>query len=417
MADNISLMLKRIDDMYKKNNNIKTIMDQIQLKFKIAGNYELAPKIEWHDMICFFSTAMQLIYRIEELIPLIIHPHIKAQYKPDSNAMQYIKFLELMHSKASTKDAKIITIQDQGEIVKKCIATMSGTKFGQMGDAVELNSIIMSVLGTLCIYGADNINFDYNKFCQPTPNKTYPSNDPRTFFLTSEVLFNSNKRIPGTITDVIRYTDEYYNLYSKREYQEIHKKILEFGPFDEVHKQYIPEKIQEFSITQKDLENFQEYINNIITTYSYKSKTYNDNSFVLMQKRIMNPSKYFFLRLNTIIKHGVPLLDVNIPIKNINEIEIEKTIDDTKKKYELIGLGKYTGSHYTAYIKHYTGWYFYDDLGGKRDHVLDMTNQIITTKSPILLYRQKSDYLFDTIDPNIIPLNMNEYLDQFGVDV
>ena len=129
-----------------------------------------------------------------------------------------------------------------------------------------------------------------------------------------------------------------------------------------------------------------------------------------------NPGKYLIIQLkmfdNNLNKktHNITLADTNGYMNWYDDF-----ITPIHKKYELVGIVAHRGSfnegHYIAYIKHNTGWYTYNDDIRTQHISYDEMRKFYKSFIPyLILYREVSDKLFDTFNPNTIPKNLVDYL-------
>ena len=104
----------------------------------------------------------------------------------------------------------------------------------------------------------------------------------------------------------------------------------------------------------------------------------------------------------------------NVEITEKIDVEFQNIQNDNTMimhRYELIGAARYSPGHWTAYIKHNTGWYFYD--GSSRMHYESIPEGDLKMLYT-LLYRQINETLFETIDPDDVSSNLKDYLDQYN---
>lgn len=136
------------------------------------------------------------------------------------------------------------------------------------------------------------------------------------------------------------------------------------------------------------------------------------------RKRNFIPNKYLMIHLKAFGKdiHGNDIkLSHNIKLANNNgEMVFSYLLHNnwTHKEYELVGLvnhvGGLNGGHYFSYIKHSTGWYYYDDMQVPiRQKV---TGASWRGEPYIVMYREKNPKIFDTLDPKDIPDDLMQYL-------
>lgn len=415
MTDNIVKILDNINDIYKKENNIQTIINRLILKpQRIAGNYELAPVIEWHDNICYFISAMHLLYRIEELIPFIIHPNIKGQYKADSAVMNYINFLELMYNKAKEK-VDIITIRDQGDLPKKCIEA-SNIVFGRFSGSYDIYNYISMHLGNICHSKNNMLLFDHEKFCKYKGDveiqvKTLSINDPRSFFMISKETFLFQTNIKATQDDIFKFNQRINKLYDEQKYKEIQELVMAYKPT------FSPlDKTTTNIITMPVFENREEFEGKVKKLFCTYRISFDSNGYINIRKVVHIPGKYIYIYITA---SSDPKTKKTILLEDFTELTIGNPFDNIMKIYELIGVSilYHGGACFHTYIKHDKDWYMYPDLTGPRSLISNSSNSSFAIGSSIFLYREKNEHLFDTIDPNIVPSNVNEYLEKYGVDV
>lgn len=405
-------ILTEINILYKRKQYINTLLNI--LTDNIAGNYKLAPGIEWHNNICYFSSIIQLIYRIEELIPFIIHNNVKKQYKSDNYISYFIKFMEIMYNKADSEKNNIFTINEQQKITKLCIVG-TGATFGFVEDPSQIGTPILNILSDICNIDYNSMNYainaEYNDICIEN-HKKLPLNDPRTFFAWEETIYRCyldiilNKNDFIDIKDgKISHSEIKMNNYLNEEKQNINNEIEKCKKFQEISRTYYPILSLNESNT---IINIEELIKNNTKIEVKHTELENNKYQLFVEKTIYIPNKYFICDIANKTSTGHK---VNIMGKN-NDGIIELEYNNINQYYELIGATKYSHGHWTAYIKHANGWYLYD--GSKRENYKSIPNDDLKMLFT-LLYRQVDNNLFETIDPNSISENLKTYLDQYGV--
>ncbi|QKF94163.1 ubiquitin specific protease [Fadolivirus algeromassiliense] len=389
----------------------KLLNDLTLLKPK-AGNYPLAPGIEWHANICFFSAIMQLIYRIEELVPFLIHTNIRNQYKQDSIIQQYIDFLQILYQKAHITENNIFTVLEQQNITNKCI-TGVGSNFGSWEDPSQIGTPILNILNDICFLhyiGDDpnkwyNLDADYENICNI--NKfTLPKTDPRTFIGFDKFTYRCylNIFMPKSDFTVI---DKGNKIHSESKMDEYIIKNNDKIQDEKKKCNYNLNKKEHISILTIESKDFTGKIEDKINEDSIEIRhaEFNDTTYQLfIEKEIRIPNKYFVCDISNKTRdgHNITLCD--------SSGKIHLKYGDREKHYELIGGLRYSPGHWTAYIKHNTVWYFYDGSRRVIQDISDHDSRMLYT----LLYREVNDELFDTIDPEIVPNNLEQYLTRYG---
>ncbi len=451
-------LLAELDILYKRKENINKLLnllteqtvenpnllipptEQNVTSPKLTdkpGNYELAPGIQWVNNICFFSALLHIIYRIEELIPFIIHKNIKAQYNEKSYITDFIELMKIMHNKANTIKNNKVEINEHRGRTENCI-TGTNNNFGLYEDPSKVGVPLLNILVDICNLDVFKeppfypYNGTYEKICG---QKKYdlPLDDPRTFFSFKQTIYKCNlniilnkkdfdmsyeerKKMPNMthqrleqIKKDFMHSENLFKIYLQKNKLTIEEKINECDKsnrFELDSQSYFP--ILSIPVPEINDKNNLFNIEDLIkakseTETKFHETNYEINYALFAEKTIYEPNKYILIDIPNKTGEGH-----NIKIQN-EKGNIHLKYGNIDKNYELIGTLRYTPGHWTTYIKHNTGWYLYD--GGERKKM--KFNNIPTGEQSTLftlLYRENVPNLFDTIDPEKVPPNLNDYL-------
>lgn len=261
----------------------------------------------------------------------------------------------------------------------------------------------------------DNLLDIYKNICilpDMQPRKFLPPVDPRTFFLWTEKTYRwyLNHYVPKERFTYIQngkteHSDDKFHQYIRD--NEDFKKTLhnQRQSFELLSMQHYP--ILPVNPIMK-----QTTIDDLIkkkTRSEFRQMEVGGQYQIYIQKTVYVPNKYILCDIREDIPEGH-----NVQITNPMYLEYEDNGKIIKRKYELIGAAHYYQFHWTSYIKHNTGWYFYD--GASRERMTNIPsnhfNNLFT-----LLYRECNPNLFPIIDPNIVSSDLLTYLTAYGVSL
>ena len=296
--------------MENKIHNILDKINQLVIKKKLYfkyDSYKLAPGITNIVNTCFHNSAIQLLYRMSDLVAYLIRNDIRMEYSLDNNMNAVIELLTLMVKKSDNLANNVINDNELDMVQNYICKFIPNYKKNDQGDALEL---LKYILNALCCT-------NYNT------QKKHNDLDPRVSFAYK----HTNYMCLTNDCDTKNYKlwDQVENYYNSA-------LLLSMNPTN-----------LNYSI-EKRLENF--------TKFKKSSPTPSKIDLDFGNYIIFDIEQY--------------QMGTNINFKKIkHKIPLENFIIVNSKKYELIGITYYQGSgsvgHYYAYIKYNNKWYEYND--------------------------------------------------------
>ncbi len=384
MSD-IQQLLNDINILYERKKNIKALFDLLNnktevdiisiIKPQIINNTKIPPGIINYGNTCFHNSAIQLLYRIEELRDFIINQNIINQY----NNVEIKKIIELFAiMKSHSKDSISFDYINENELIlnhtcyilpeiQKYYKKYNNRNYRQQ-DVEEFINIILVKLNLDCAIPMNDWNFIYNKdkLCNDKINRfNFNKKDPRTFLNITliENIYSTNKQtymIVNDNNDILIDHDTNIDYLSDNEIKILHSE-----------KELCGTNLERKNILILDInDNDTRDINNIIkfnfnsieinlkNISSYEGKLRFTEYNILCNKYIMMQLKCFeYIHGESTKKyHTIPLASDNGNIK----------IAQHTKEFELVGFIVHIGTtpnsgHYVVYVKYDDIWYLYND--------------------------------------------------------
>lgn len=420
--------MSKLDELQKLYNIIQSIK---KITYDINDAYNkidiVGTGIENIGFVtCFHNAAVQLFYRAYEISHFMINTKVKKQYNTKSGILFFINTLEKLKNKYFKERfvGKDTEKKTQEDILSTCM-NVPDYRIGTQDDASSLLSFILKSLDIDCENPDVYLDIDKKELCTDMkemklfPKNTklqFPKDDPRTFFLIifantieyNVISENEYERI-NNLTDIEKKNDAEYNKLTNNNEWTKHSTSHERDCIVTTH-------ITDCNTVVDCLLNYQDYEYVVTKLDINKTKTP-----IIMKKKItidFTMAKYLFITLKIMDMFGGKI-DKKIKLSDHKN----NAIFNSSLLYELVGVVVHSGSsidsgHYYSYILHGDLWYLYDDFSTHNTNLSYFPdNYNFNNGQPyVLLYRQVNksngkNILYPTIDPNIIPDKLTDYLE------
>lgn len=391
---------ENINVINNRKKILELLIDKLDEHIYKAGNYKLSPALKNMGNTCFHNSIMQLIYRVEELIPFITHDNIIGQYKDSTQLWYIIDIFKKMYLNIGNAD--FLNATDLENVVEySCSIIPTYTPF-QQADAGEFLILILSGLLPDCTSGS-YLKIKKTQICESfydpdakstlyKLNKKFPLKDPRNFYIQTQKEYFCKTPIAPNDDDINNISKNIRNKY-----------ILSCNVFKE--GMTIKDVVLRVAHKDNDERTLDELIANNKTAVIVKREGDDKNFMYIKKTEILSANEYIFIQLNSFsyVKGKQHKINYKVPLSNPLIIN--------SQKYDLVGIsyhmGGTGGGHYIAYIKHNTGWYEYDD----ESRTQKPDNGQCKYQPYIMLYRRQSTKSFDTINPDNIKGKLEDYFE------
>lgn len=367
---------------------------------------------------CFVSTALQLLYRIWPLSWFITHDNIIGQYSNNINIKKKYSKSSLdgigQHDKpiGSTLNLYMNVIKSMRTCesrIEKNTNIVNNIKYSEIDSKRHLlgfesctsqedsQQFLINILQLICdVDCAENdISFNKNKndLCEQDDKNSWVSkykfkkNDPRSLIKLVFLKYKTKYPVNYNTEQEAENSDEYQNIKDTNNLkQELIKVLYENMLIIYIHDSNIKSDLKDL-VGTSEIESIimrNENDNNNSYSVHYIQDKYEYNKYIIIYLNI------FIYSLST---------GVSSRLEYVGKLaDDDGFLDIGNKRYELIVINMHHGNmmkgHYTALIKYFNKWYYYDDLANdyKEHNITNFKYPILEEKIPyLLLFRRVDD--------------------------